>query len=257
MTLQWKIPPPFVHSTAEKLHPWLYMQWKMSRDLWSHILEPGCGLYYDSNDDLAVKVDGTTITCGSTGITASGAVLKSIFDAKGDLIIGTGADAYTRLAVGTDYQVLTGDSSAPQSVVWREPPIQYTLCFASNAAVAVNASSVGLIDQISTTASIKCPTGKTVYVVAAWGSVRAGSTAGTYYVSLILYNKTTATERELATTTVSASTTAFMSQEWTFVAPEITVGAGEEFYLGIKNRTESVAALAAGPHQMFVVVYMA
>ena len=44
-----------------------------------------------------------------------------ILDAKGDLIAGTGADAFSRLAVGTNGQVLTADSTAGAGVAWATP----------------------------------------------------------------------------------------------------------------------------------------
>jgi hypothetical protein len=49
---------------------------------------------------------------------ADGAVAKSIVDAKGDLIAATAADTVSRLAVGTDGQVLTADSTAATGIKW-------------------------------------------------------------------------------------------------------------------------------------------
>jgi hypothetical protein len=49
---------------------------------------------------------------------ANGAVAKSIVDAKGDLIAATAADTVSRLAVGTDGQVLTADSTAATGIKW-------------------------------------------------------------------------------------------------------------------------------------------
>lgn len=43
----------------------------------------------------------------------------TIIDAKGDLIAGTGADAASRLAVGTNGQVLTADSTNALGVSWQ------------------------------------------------------------------------------------------------------------------------------------------
>lgn len=49
---------------------------------------------------------------------ANGAVAKSIVDAKGDLIAATAADTVARLAVGSNGQVLTADSTAATGMKW-------------------------------------------------------------------------------------------------------------------------------------------
>jgi hypothetical protein len=49
---------------------------------------------------------------------ANGAIAKSIVDAKGDLIAATAADTVSRLAVGTNGQVLTADSTAATGMKW-------------------------------------------------------------------------------------------------------------------------------------------
>lgn len=49
---------------------------------------------------------------------ANGAVAKTIVDAKGDLIAATAADTPARLAVGTNGQVLTADSTAATGLAW-------------------------------------------------------------------------------------------------------------------------------------------
>ncbi len=49
---------------------------------------------------------------------ANAAIAKSIVDAKGDLIAATAADTVSRLAVGTNGQVLTADSTAATGVKW-------------------------------------------------------------------------------------------------------------------------------------------
>ena len=46
----------------------------------------------------------------------------AIWDAKGDLAIGTGANAASRLAVGADDQVLTADAAAATGVKWANNP---------------------------------------------------------------------------------------------------------------------------------------
>jgi hypothetical protein len=49
------------------------------------------------------------------------AIQNSIVDAKGDLIGATAADTPARLAVGTNGQVLTADSSAATGLAWATP----------------------------------------------------------------------------------------------------------------------------------------
>ena len=48
--------------------------------------------------------------------------LASVFDARGDLLVGTGPDAPDRLAVGTDGQMLYADSAQPGGLRWDDPP---------------------------------------------------------------------------------------------------------------------------------------
>lgn len=52
-------------------------------------------------------------------VVAAGSVEADlIWDAKGDLAVGTGADTADNLAVGTDGYVLTADSAEPTGIKW-------------------------------------------------------------------------------------------------------------------------------------------
>lgn len=99
---------------------------------------------FDANTILKADVDNTPtaltvaeqrlvgrITAGViTGLTAAQvrtlldvptnaeAILDTLVDAKGDLIVGTAADTVARLAVGTNGQVLTADSAEATGTKW-------------------------------------------------------------------------------------------------------------------------------------------
>lgn len=65
------------------------------------------------NGALAIRTLGDAIDT-----TMATMVPKSIVDAKGDLIAATAADTPARLAVGTNGQVLTADSTAATGLAW-------------------------------------------------------------------------------------------------------------------------------------------
>jgi hypothetical protein len=78
---------------------------------------------------LAIGTNGWVLTADSTQATgmrwaapASAYIASTIIDAKGDLIVGSAADASSRLAVGTDGWVLTADSAQALGVKWAALP---------------------------------------------------------------------------------------------------------------------------------------
>ena len=73
--------------------------------------------------DVGGDITGVTAGTGISGGGTSGTVtvtnsMATAIDAKGDLIAGTGADAFSRLAVGTDGQVLTAASGQSTGLQW-------------------------------------------------------------------------------------------------------------------------------------------
>jgi hypothetical protein len=68
-------------------------------------------------------ITGVTAGTGISGGGTSGAVtitnsMATAIDAKGDLLPGTGADTFSRLAVGTDYGFLQADSAQATGLLW-------------------------------------------------------------------------------------------------------------------------------------------
>lgn len=74
--------------------------------------------YAEVRSDLNVE-DGADVT-DATNVAAAGALMTTTADAKGDLFVATADNTVTRLAVGTNDQVLTADSSEASGVKWAD-----------------------------------------------------------------------------------------------------------------------------------------
>jgi hypothetical protein len=75
----------------------------------------------DSTSSTSTTLAATANAVKTTYDLANGAIAKSIVDAKGDLIAATAADTVSRVAVGTNGQVLTADSAEATGVKWTTP----------------------------------------------------------------------------------------------------------------------------------------
>ena len=71
-------------------------------------------------------IEGVTAGTGISGGGTSGTVtitnsMATAIDAKGDLVVGTGADTFSRLAVGTNGHTLVADSAETTGLKWAAP----------------------------------------------------------------------------------------------------------------------------------------
>ena len=130
--------------------------------------------------------DVTGVTAG-TGITVTdptGPVptvtnsMATAIDAKGDLVVGTGADAFSRLAVGTNDYVLTADSAQATGLKWAAggaPTYTWTTYTPSNTGITVG-------NGTQTARYVKV--GKTVFVSYRFVLGSTSSVSGAVYVGL-------------------------------------------------------------------------
>lgn len=95
----------------------------------------------------AGDITGVTAGTGISGGGTSGTVtitnsMATAIDAKGDLIAGTGDDAFSRLAVGSNGQVLTADSTAATGLKWATAGAGFVGCQAyNNTTQSINTNS--------------------------------------------------------------------------------------------------------------------
>lgn len=92
-------------------------------------------------------------------ISSSAGIQATIVDAKGDLIVATGADTVTRKPVGTNNQVLAADSAETTGVKWTAAT---DLVSAASTSVA---GKVQLEDSVSSTSNTKAATPNSVKTV--------------------------------------------------------------------------------------------
>jgi hypothetical protein len=79
------------------------------------------GLKGGTTGQVLSKTSGTDLAFTWVAQDDSNAIQNAIVDAKGDLIGATAADTPARLAVGTNGQVLTADSTASTGLKWSTP----------------------------------------------------------------------------------------------------------------------------------------
>lgn len=70
----------------------------------------------------ATSATSAAASAAAAAATLAGAIPATTFDAKGDLLAGTGSDTYTRVALGIDGYLLTADSAQAAGIKWSAAP---------------------------------------------------------------------------------------------------------------------------------------
>jgi len=181
--------------------------------------------------DAAGDITGVTAGTGISGGGTSGTVtvtnsMATAIDAKGDLVPGTGADTFARLAVGANGTVLTADSAEATGLKWATPTstafVGCSLTNGSEITVANNTDQALTFDtenydtdsmhSTSTNLSrITIPTGKGGYYEFRWGGVWGSNTSGNRRLRLRKngttdYQSSAMTTKGDGLTAISAST---------------------------------------------------
>lgn len=161
----------------------------------------------DAASKLVVGSDGQILIADSTqtlgvkwGAAPSGSVATdTIFDAKGDLPVGTGSDASARLAVGSNGQVLTADSTQSTGVKWATPSgggSSTPTHVATNTAFVNNANSGTVVIPAAAAADdwlfVFVAHAYTLSSTPSGWKVLQNITAGSYLLGSVLYKKAVA-----------------------------------------------------------------
>lgn len=131
-----------------------------------------------------------------TGLDPTGSVSKSIIDAKGDLLIGSGNDAVDNLTVGSNDYILTADSAQTLGVKWAAPAVTLSNSITlTNKTIALGSNTVsGTIAQFNTAvtdadfatlAGIETITNKTLKSPQEFMTISATAATGTVHFDII------------------------------------------------------------------------
>lgn len=133
-----------------------------------------------SNAVTANKIANGAVTAAK--LDAAAAIQPSIVDAKGDIIAATAADTVARVAVGTNGQVLTADSTQSAGVKWATPT-PGAITAADSATVTTSQSTTsGTFTDLSTVGpSVTLNTGTSVIVTI---TADLGQDAGSGHITI-------------------------------------------------------------------------
>ncbi len=88
---------------------------------YSSVLTATTASFLTADETKLDAIEASADVTDATNVDAAGAVMESDVDAKGDILAATADNTVSRLAVGTNDQVLTADSGEATGVKWADP----------------------------------------------------------------------------------------------------------------------------------------
>jgi hypothetical protein len=115
-------------------------------------------------------IEGVTAGTGISGGGTSGTVtitnsMATAIDAKGDLVAGTGADAFARLGVGANGTLLTADSSEATGLKWAAPAAGAITSAAARVETDQDTTSASYTDLATAGPAVTLTTGTKALVI--------------------------------------------------------------------------------------------
>ena len=169
--------------------------------------------------DITAVTAGTGISGGGTSgaVTVTNSMATAI-DAKGDLIGGTGADAFSRLAVGANNTILTADSAEATGMKWATP--------SSGSLVLITAQTIGTTVTSVVVSSVFSSAYDAYKIVI--GGTGVGSSTGD---QILLQLGSTTTNYDTAHQSVDYSGSAIFTNGASGAASFARIGAAKTTYL--------------------------
>lgn len=138
----------------------------------------------DSTSSTSTTTAATPNSVKSAYDLANGAIAKTIVDAKGDIIAATAADTVSRLAVGSNNQVLTADSSTATGLKWASVSAGKNYSLVNSGGTTLTGASTITISGISNADSVLIVVDQAGYNVGSGSRLAVrinGDTATNYY----------------------------------------------------------------------------
>jgi len=193
----------------------------------------GIGVVFDDASTVEAISDSTSTTSSVTAASstavksaydlANAAIPNSVFNAKGDIIVGTGNDTYGNFPTGTNGQILVVDNGETFGVKWSNAaaagvlsvtgtaPITVDNTDFQNPIIGVSAAStsaagvVQLDDTVTSTSTTEAATANAVSFVYGIVTGALPKTGGTMTGNIIFSTGTTVNFADTASTSVAAA----------------------------------------------------